>query len=83
VDGQPDLLQVVLALRAGRGFADLLDSRQEQADENGDDRDHHQQLDQREPAREPESSSSQLTSLHDATEYEGVDITIKLSAPTQ
>src|SRR5947209_4145833 len=32
------------------GRTDLLDGGQEQADEDGDDRDHHQQLDQREPA---------------------------------
>src|SRR2546421_30440 len=50
VEGQADLLQVVLALGAGGRLAHLLDGGQEQADEDGDDGDHHQQLDQREPA---------------------------------
>ena len=48
VDGQADLPQVVHALGAGGGLAHLLDGGQEQADEDGDDGDHHQQLDQRE-----------------------------------
>ena len=37
-------LLVVIAI-----IADLLDGGQEQADEDSDNRDHHQQLDQREP----------------------------------
>ena len=52
VGGQRDLLEVVGALDAGRGGADLLDGGQQEADEDGDDGDHHQQLDQRE-ARTP------------------------------
>ena len=53
VDGQADLLQVVRALGPGGGLPDLLDGGQEQADQDGDDGDHHQQLDQRErPADE-------------------------------
>ena len=48
--GEPDLLEVVLALRPGGRLADLLDGGQQQADQDGDDRDHHQQLDQREGA---------------------------------
>src|SRR5262249_23699582 len=44
------LLEVVLALRAVGGLAHPLDGGQEQADEHGDDRYHHQQLDQREAA---------------------------------
>jgi len=48
VDGQPELLQVVRAGGAGGGLADLLDGGEEQPDQDGDDRDHHQQLDQRE-----------------------------------
>src|SRR5262249_55156210 len=39
--------KVVGTLHAGRRLADLLDGGQEQADEDGDDGDHHQQLDQR------------------------------------
>src|SRR5262249_29988960 len=50
VGGEADLLEVVLALQAGGGLADLLHRRQEQADEDGDDGYHHQQLDQREAA---------------------------------
>ena len=49
VMGQADLLQVVGAADAGGGLADLLDGRQQQADQHRDDGDHHQQLDQREP----------------------------------
>ena len=48
VDGERELLEVVAALHAGGGLADLLDGRQQEADEDGDDGDHHQQLDQRE-----------------------------------
>src|SRR5262249_35851707 len=48
VGGDAELVQVVLALRVGRGLADLLDCRQQQADQDGDDGNHHQQLDQRE-----------------------------------
>src|SRR5262249_23300909 len=42
-----ELLEVVLTLGACGGLADFLDGGQEQADEDRDDRDHHQQLDQR------------------------------------
>src|SRR5262249_21437639 len=51
---EADLPQVVAALCASGGLAHLLDRRQEQADQDGDDRDHHQQLDQREPPRPAE-----------------------------
>ena len=47
---RPDLLEVVLALRAGGGLADLLDGGQQQADQDRDDGDHHQQFDQGEAA---------------------------------
>src|SRR5207253_7295852 len=50
VEGEADLLEVVRTLGACGGLTDLLDGRDEQADENGDDGDHHQQLDQRERA---------------------------------
>ena len=60
VDGQADLLQVVLALHAGGGLADLLDGGQEQADQDRDDRDHHQQLDQREPGSALGSDGSRM-----------------------
>ena len=43
-----NLHQVVAALGPPGGLARRLDGRQEQRDQHGDDRDHHQQLDQRE-----------------------------------
>jgi hypothetical protein len=46
--GQGELLEVVLALAARRGLADLLHRRHQQADQNGNDGDHHEQLDERE-----------------------------------
>jgi hypothetical protein len=46
VQRQADLVQVVLALEACGGLADLLDGGQEHADQDRDDRDDHQQLDQ-------------------------------------
>src|SRR5262249_32964146 len=48
MDRQAELLKVVGALHAGGGLADLLHGGEQQADENGNDGDHHQQLDQRE-----------------------------------
>ena len=51
VQGQPQLLEVVAALQAGGGLADLLHGGEEQPDEDGDDGDHHQQLDQSKPTR--------------------------------
>src|SRR5262249_19447065 len=48
VHGQADLLEVVGAAHAGGGLAHLLDGGDEEPDQNGDDRNHHQQLDQRE-----------------------------------
>src|SRR5205823_7399357 len=48
VQGKTNLLEVVRALGPVRRLADFLHRRQEQADEDGDDGDHHQQLDQRE-----------------------------------
>ena len=56
MQGQADLLQIVAALHAVRGFPDLLDGRQQQADQDGDDRDHHQQLNEREPAASSRSA---------------------------
>jgi len=47
VQRQPDLLQVVLALCASSGFASLLNRWQQQGYQNGDDRNHHQQFNQR------------------------------------
>ena len=48
VQGQADLLEVVLAFVPGGGLADLLHGRQQQPDQDGDDGDDHQQFDQRE-----------------------------------
>ena len=49
VAGQGDLFQVVHTLSAGRGFADLLHGRQEQANEDGNNRDHDQELNEGKP----------------------------------
>ncbi|MCG3775788.1 MAG: hypothetical protein JW395_2632 [Nitrospira sp.] len=49
VHGQPELLQVVLALGPSGGLTGLLDSRQQQRDQHCDDGDHHQQFDECEP----------------------------------
>jgi hypothetical protein len=45
---QRDLFQVVLAGGAGRSLAHLLHGRQQQANQDGDDRDHYEQLDESE-----------------------------------
>ena len=47
------LFQIVLALSAARGFSGLLDGWQQQRDENRDDRNDHQQLNEREAALGP------------------------------
>jgi hypothetical protein len=44
------LLEIIAAGRSSAGFAGSLDRRQEKPDEGADDRDHHEQLDEREPA---------------------------------
>src|SRR5262245_40463996 len=49
VDGQRHLVEVILALRPLGGLANLLDGGEEQADQDGDDRNDDKQLDQREP----------------------------------
>src|SRR5262249_8829764 len=48
VQRDADLLEVVRTRRAVGGLAHLLDGGHQQADEDGNDGDHHQQLDQRE-----------------------------------
>src|SRR5262245_24440913 len=53
---QADLLQVVLTLGPVSGFTDLVHGRQEQADDDRDDGNHHQELDQREGATRPHGS---------------------------
>jgi hypothetical protein len=53
VSGNANLSKPARALETSGGFADLLDGGQEQADEDGDDGNHHQQLDQREAAGSP------------------------------
>src|SRR5262249_12074145 len=57
VQGDADLLEVVLALGAGGGFADLLDGGQQQADQDGDDGDHDQQFDEGEGSAAPHGRS--------------------------
>ena len=49
VGRETPLFDVVAATHPGGRFADLLDGGEQQADQNGDDRDHHQEFDQREP----------------------------------
>src|SRR5262249_51283925 len=49
VQRQAEMMQMVDALSAVRGFADLLDGGHEQTNENANNRDYHQQLDQRKP----------------------------------
>src|SRR5207244_13345708 len=61
--GQADLLEVVLALRAGGCLANLLDGRQEQADQDRDDGDHDEQLDQGEASAAGRSQPVHLTLL--------------------
>ena len=63
VDGQAELLEVVDALRPPGRLARRLDGGQQQGDQDRDDRDHHQQLDQRE-------GSSRATSRHGAFRWE-------------
>jgi hypothetical protein len=46
--GQPNLLQVILALHATCGFARRLYGWQQQAHQNSDNRDHHQKFHQSE-----------------------------------
>jgi hypothetical protein len=46
VQGDGDLPKVVLALRSRRRLAHFLHRGEQESDENGDDGDHHQQLDQ-------------------------------------
>jgi len=46
VAGEPQLLHVVLALRASSRLASLLNSREQQSDQNGNDGDNNQQFDQ-------------------------------------
>jgi len=50
VQTQPELLHVVHALGTSGGLPDLLDGRQQEADQHGDDGDHHEQFDERERA---------------------------------
>jgi len=52
-DRQPDLAQIVDALRPPRGFAGALYRGEQQPDERADDRDHNQQFDEGEPAAAP------------------------------
>src|SRR5262249_33105394 len=60
VQGQPDLVEVVAARRALGRFADLLDRRDQQSDQHGDDGDHDQQLDEGETAALAHATFSRL-----------------------
>ena len=48
VEGETDLPHVAQALRSPRGLAGRLHRRQQEADQRGDDRDHHKQFNERE-----------------------------------
>jgi hypothetical protein len=48
--GHANLVQVILAFHAGGRFTNLLNRRQEQADKDEDDRNHHQHFNEREAA---------------------------------
>src|SRR5262249_19134168 len=69
VDRQADLFEVVLAAHAGGGLADLLDGGQEQADEDGGNRNHRQQLDQREGVAGAQACAGHWNLL--GSEFEG------------
>jgi hypothetical protein len=55
---QPDLLEIVLGLRAPRRFASLLHGRKQQGHKDSDKGNHHQQFDQR-------KSAASATAFHD------------------
>ena len=48
VGGEDDLLEIIDALRPGGGIADFLHRRQQEPDQDRDDRNHDQELDERE-----------------------------------
>ncbi len=48
VKRQPQLLQMILALCPASRFTSLLNGREQEGDEDRDDRDHHQQFNERE-----------------------------------
>ena len=58
---QPELLEVVGALRPASRLAGRLNGRQQQGDQDGDDGDHHQQLDQGEAATFPHDQCPLIT----------------------
>ena len=60
VQGEADLLEIVLALDAVAASRTLLDRGQQQADQDGDDRDDDEQFDQRHPA----ASSLRVSIVH-------------------
>jgi len=65
VQCQANLLEVVLALGAGSGFAHFLHRRNQEGDEDGDDGDHHQQFDQGEiPTRDGREESTSQHDMH-------------------
>ncbi len=62
VDCYAHLLEVVAARHAGGGFPHLLHRGQQKTDENGDNRDHHQQLNEGEAG--PQSRAARGTKRH-------------------
>src|SRR5262249_16744982 len=79
VEGQADLLELVRALHARGGLADLLHGRQHQADERGDDGDYYQQLNEREAAA-PAAGKATRT-IHGRTPEKGVPLAAGRCSP--
>src|SRR5262249_34416472 len=67
VQGQAQLLEVVGTLHTAGRLAHLLDGGEQEADEDGDDGDHHQQLDQRESRKALGIRHLTANSAHDDT----------------
>jgi hypothetical protein len=73
LERQAQLLEVLLALHPGRGFADLLHGRQEQAEEDADDGNHDQQLDQGETRAFPWPTGFGMNEGHGRAQLETDD----------
>ena len=69
VQTDTDLLEIALTLAATGSLASLLDGRQKQGDQNRDNRDDHQQLDERETAAAFEKSE-RFHGLNSPEKYE-------------
>jgi hypothetical protein len=81
---QPNLLQIVGALRARGSFTHLLHRRHQERDQNGDDRDHHQEFNERERSSRRivhgSSSEVQVTHGNAIRTYDGLSPTFQIGA---